>query len=1030
MATVTIERPGVQVIQEFQTVSPTILVPTMPSCIMGPCVQIIEAVQDDGSLNSEAQVSIPARFTAPFVTTYATIAGGNTLELSVNNAASVVVTFAAAPTPAEAADAINTAAIPGLLAGVETSGSTSRLVMYTTQKGDNASIRVVAASAAVLTELDLTVDYKARGFSGYTNYFDLRPSTPDYPDPRGIIEDVVIDYSTIRVFISAGGGTIREVLTTETFLDGATSAVSTTDDGDGDNLTPLLNFAGAKFHDQAAELVGTVDWTTLTYPGDFGVLTLELFVNGVTVLVTFASPGNAAAAAAAIDSALGINGSCALNGSNQPVITSALTGSTSSVEVGDGGTINEATIGLVIGRYAAGKPAPARAQGIADITALVWASVVHGRLLRMSLDGDPYQDLLMPATIASATDLRDEILALWGAGSATLNDAGQLVLWSLEGYGGKESVVRIDTTASDATLLTSLGLTGGGAPFASASAVYGAAYSPEVGDEVWVDGIRLGEIIEIPSTPVNRVRISAEQLLTFTGTTWTVQAKGLDNDAPTLGRPSSDLQIDTTTGAVHVKQELFRDTAGAPTLAGPLLTYMAYTALRKDVSPAAEDFNLLRFGTTTDLEAALSPLDTQNPLGFGLYLAVLNAPGVEVTGLGVDETSATETEGTLDAYTRAFEYLESKDVYSIAPLTHSGDVGLVGQVHVTEMSKPENGLERCVLLNPSRPTRASATLVASGALGNVSGPPTNVVQTGIANLQSLLAAAGLPGPSYVEADDVYIEFESDTNKYLVQSVSGGAVTINDGPLSATNDFYLDGGGSPVFTAAVIDRPFTIKIRGAALTNRTDEATAYADIARGYVDRRVIVTAPDTAKASIDGLETSVAGYYLNCALSGKMSSSAPQQPFTEESLVGFTGVIGASDRYGELQLKIMSGGGLWVIYQEAAGQPVKTRHQLTTDMSSIEKREDSIRRALDFTAKFIRGGLRNFIGRFNITTNVQDAISITLDGLGAFLLRQGVLKAFDVQAIRQSSSAPDTLEIDVDVAVFYPLNKIRLTLVV
>ena len=59
-------------------------------------------------------------------------------------------------------------------------------------------------------------------------------------------------------------------------------------------------------------------------------------------------------------------------------------------------------------------------------------------------------------------------------------------------------------------------------------------------------------------------------------------------------------------------------------------------------------------------------------------------------------------------------------------------------------------------------------------------------------------------------------------------------------------------------------------------------------------------------------------------------------------------------------------GTYWII-QEVANGPLTCRHQLTADVSSIEKRELSITRVVDYTAKFMRAGLRNFIGKFNIT---------------------------------------------------------------
>lgn len=1035
-----IDRPGVQVIQEFQSANPTILVPTMPACVMGPAYQIVEAVEDDGSLNSDALIVMPARLTASFVSSpfeYASM-GGNDLVLSVNNRAAITTTFSGsgALTVTQVADEINEAAIPGLLAVVETSGTQQRLVIYTTLTGDQASLQVDAATtAAVLTSLGFTAGYTARGWSGYDNYFHLDPQIADYPDPRSNLDELDIDYETVRVFINDGAGNVFEALRTESFLRGATSAVTVNDDGDGDNLSPYLDFASADFTDQSASITGTVDWNGLTYPGDFGTFTLEVVVDGTPVTVTFASPADESAAISQLNTQLdaAVSGTTAvLDGSNQPVITSPTTGPTSSIEIGDGGTITEATIGLAIGTYGGGSPAPARAQGNADLSALTFGTDVHGRVLRMSYNGDAHQTLTMPASIASAADIVTAITDLWGASTAALNDASELVLTATDSFGGVESVIRIDKDASDATLLTNLGLTTSGAPFENDDAVYGTAFAPLVGDELWVDGVRLGEITEIPVSPVNRLRIDAEQLLTFTGSTWYIQATGLDNSQATATRPSSDLIVDENSGTVRVKHNLFRESDGVVTLAGPLNTYLGYNALRLDVSPEGEDFSLLRFGTTTALEEELAPLDTQNPLGLGMYFAILNAPGVEVTGLGVGDASATEPDGTLVAYTSAFEYLESKDVYAIAPLTHDNTVGQVAEVHVEELSEPENGLERMVILNPSRPTRKTDTLVASGATGNVSGPPTNDIQSGIANLQALLAAQGLPGPTYAVTDEVFVNFEDDTNNYLVESVVGGVITINDGPLASGNEdnFYYDNAGSPVFTTAIVDRPFTVKIRGAAIANLTEEATAYGEIAQGIANRRVVATAPDQAKATIDGLETIIDGYYLSAALAGRVSSKNPQQPLTEESITGFTGVIGSSDRYGEMQLKIMNGGGLFIFYQEADGQPVKIRMQVTTDMSTVEQRELSILTALDFTAKFIRTGLRNFIGRFNITTNIRDAVSITLDGLGAFLLRQGVLGSFEVNAIRQSESDPTELEIDVTLGVLYPLNTIRVTLIV
>lgn len=922
-----LDRPGVEVIQEFVATTPTILRPSLPACIVGPCKQVVEAVNDEGLLDSGALVTVPARITTPFVDDPFTYAGveSASLYLSVNNGAPAEISLpAGSVTPARIVDVIQTAAVPGITAHVEASDTFQRAVIQTTSKGDNASITVGASTASsIVAAFEWPLGFRTPGFSGYDNALGLRIGAADLPNPRKNGADIKVDYDSIRVFISPGGGSPREVLRTEAFVTGATSAVSVFDDGDGDSLSPYLDFVGA----------------------DFGAA-----------------------------------------------------------------------------------PESAQATGTANLSTANYANV-QGRTLRMSIDGEPYQSVQFAGTVDAGAEVVAAINAAWPGAAALATNS--LVLTSLEEFGGAESSIRIDKTASSAELLTALGLTGVSAPFESTEIVRGAPYAPQVGDEVWIDGLLAGTIVEVPAAPDNRLRLDSEQLLTFEGSSWYVKAKGLSNDLSTEQRPGSDLVVDPNSGTILIKPGLFHTSGGGDVKARGLQVYVAYDALRLDVTSmkSASDFNLLRIGSLSALQDELSPIDTQNPLALGMYFAMLNAPGLEVTGCGVDETNDGAPEGTADGYARAFEYLESKEIYAIAPLTHSPDVGSIAAVHVSAMSEPETGLERIVILNPARPTRKSSALVASGARANVSGVPSDVVQTGLANLQALLAAAGKPGPSYAEADQVYVMFEGDSSHYLIQSVSGGAITVNNGPLSSNSDgYYFEGGGSAVFEDIVVDRPFTVAIRGGTLANRTDEAAAYGDYGRGYRNKRVIVVAPDTIKTTLDGLESAVPGYYAAAAIAGRKSGKSASQPLTEDALAGFTGVVGSQERYSEPQLRIMAGGGLWILYQEADGQPVRTRHQLTTDVSTLLTRESSITDALDYAAKTLRITFRNFIGRFNITTGLIEALNLVCDGVADFFVQNDIFESFSVAEIKQNIDVPDQISIIVDIGTLKPLNKIRVTM--
>lgn len=1023
----TLSRPGVKVYTDFRTASVTPIVPQLPACVMGIAKEVIEAVANDGTLNSSALIALPARLEFPYVAaTYAI--GTLTLKLSVNNGPEQTLTFPlTTPSVAEVKAYIDGLAIPGLLCDIEESGTDQRIVLRTSLTGPYATLAVTGGTGLIVLDLH-SGGYKEVGRGGYNSFFGTNFALPNYPDPRGNLDELVIDYSTVRVFLGTGGGGYTEVSSTASYLRGATAAVSVYDDSDGDNLSPYLTFAGQNFTDGAAVLTGSVDLTVApaALNGSSAIFSMD---GGAPVTVNFAANVTAADVIADINTAFGFT-VATLDASNFLALTSTSSGVDSTFER-TGGTALLANLGLAVGAHADGRVSRARRQGTVDLSGLTYGGAgpfASGLSLIMSLDGEPEQTLVIDSTFTSAADIVTAINLIWqrkGAGSeviASLNGANQLVLRSPNVQGGDESCIRINALG---TATTVIGLT--------ATRVGGNPYAPAIGDAVYGDGIYLGLITEVaPAGVVTRLRLDTEFLLTKTCVNFYIEAQDLGMQSAT--RPSADLTVDSTSGEVVLKAERMRSPAGVPSAAVDLGIYLAYTALRQDVSAVGTNSNLLRISSLTGLETDLSPVNTENPLALGLYFALLNAPGLECYGLGVSATSVDEPYGTLDAWATAFEFIESKDVYAISPLTHAIEVADLADAHVTAMSDPEVGLERCVFFNPTRPTRVANTLIGSGALGNSTGG-VSTFDTGIANLAALLATAGFPAPPYDIDDRIFLRMDNDTNNYLITSVSGSIVTVNTAALAAgtsednTDGFYYDG-GSPAFVDPIVDRPFSVFVRGAVLANLTEEAIAYAAIPSGYLNRRMVFITPDKAKATIDGLEQEIEGFYLCAALAGKTASKLPSDPLTEVGVKGFSGLKGATDRYGEIQYRIMDGGGLWSLYQESAGQPVKTRHQLTSDMSSIEKREFSILTALDFTAKFLRGGLRNFIGRFNITANLQSSISTAVDGLGSFLTSQQVLDAFSVSRLIQNPDQPDSLILDINVKVLYPCNEIRITLIV
>ncbi len=200
------------------------------------------------------------------------------------------------------------------------------------------------------------------------------------------------------------------------------------------------------------------------------------------------------------------------------------------------------------------------------------------------------------------------------------------------------------------------------------------------------------------------------------------------------------------------------------------------------------------------------------------------------------------------------------------------------------------------------------------------------------------------------------------------------------------------------------------------------------MAQQYLNRRQLRLYPDTiVSTAIGGIAQSYPSYYYAAAVAGACASVAPQEPFTRLPLVGFSDVTGPDLE--RAHLDTISAGNA-VIEVDVPGERPAFRLQATTDVSSIESREWSITRAVDFFAKTLRGQLKRRIGRFNITQAYIDDISVLLDGACTSAVTNGIFRSAVVTKLEQDKTQPDTLLIDIQLEVLFPANYIQLTLVV
>jgi len=506
------------------------------------------------------------------------------------------------------------------------------------------------------------------------------------------------------------------------------------------------------------------------------------------------------------------------------------------------------------------------------------------------------------------------------------------------------------------------------------------------------------------------------------------------------GRPNPDFRVDDLGNALIGGELLRNAVTGNPFSNSIADLYIQYTGLRLDVSPLAASPALLSISDVTTLEQVLGPLNQNNPLGLAMFFQIINAPGIACKGMGVSGSSAAEPEGTLTAYTQVASFIQSEEVYAICPLTSAQTVHEMFTTHVGFMSGAAQKGERILITCPLDPLRDNDTVVSSGLSANTTATPNQLTLDTNPN-QGLIDNGINPALPIDEEDEVYIELAvvvgalQEVRRYSVASVNGVLTTFRT---TFTGDFNIDGFYTTTpLTETLVNANWSMEIRGSellipgsTLLDKDRVAATVAARSESIGNRRVISLFPDTVVAVVEGSDQELESFYYGACMTGMVASNPPQQGFTNLPSTGFTGVKGSQDSFSTSQLNIMAGGGTYIIVQDAQGGPVTCRHQVTTDLTSTETREFSITKIVDFVAKFMRTGLRNYIGTFNITQPFLDMLSTVIQGQLSFLEEGGVILGGDLNNLIQDKDNPDTVIVDITLDVPYPCNYIRLTLVI
>ena len=584
-------------------------------------------------------------------------------------------------------------------------------------------------------------------------------------------------------------------------------------------------------------------------------------------------------------------------------------------------------------------------------------------------------------------------------------------------------------------------------------------------DFAWHDGVVLGRVSAIEDFAAGGATFTGAQIVLSEFALdnkkmmnkWYVVADGLvagDSDNPRVEPEASGNDLEQT---YSIKHALNRDSSGVA-ISGGADIYVDYTALRKDVTASAADPGLLVFNSIAEVEANIGPISPDNPLAFGMYLAFLNTSNINIAAFGIDEVTADAPQGTVKAYAEALDFLEMKEVYAIAPLTHDNEVFKVVSQHVTYMSGPTGKKERMAICCPELPSEKLSTLAFSSSDFEISeegGGKFRITDANGGNIMLALNEStvkdsnGNPmnaseGASFLPEQDLYLDRAGDAFRYLITEMP----SVDSVIIEPTNDVWRpgvygpgSGGNSDGYYAsenpvdwAASGEAATIYVRQAA----TDLATTggklstcetLAGIAEEYSNRRLVLVLPDQVGVSIGGLEAAVSGYYLGGAIAAMIGQQNPSQPFTNLPMVGFTRPIGSNDLFSENAMSTAAAGGIYWVVQDNPGGALVSRHQLTTDLTSIKTRELSILKSVDYVAKLMRTQVKRFIGKNNITKQLLEAVSLGMQGSLASVTGSVVAEA-TLDSLTQDSDQPDTIRAEVTLVPFYPANYIKITIYV
>ena len=406
-----------------------------------------------------------------------------------------------------------------------------------------------------------------------------------------------------------------------------------------------------------------------------------------------------------------------------------------------------------------------------------------------------------------------------------------------------------------------------------------------------------------------------------------------------------------------------------------------------------------------EAKAKLGKLVPGNPLGYGTLIALANTTtGVRIAGVPSDD---------VEGFTTVKDRLETiEDVYGIAVLSQEPEILGIFKAHAEQMSVPEVGLWRVAVGSTKLETekiveKGSGKVFATGNGERIGFSDPD------ANFLSKLAKPG---------DTLFVKDKDDVEtKFTISSVISEDIVLVSSSTPFANTGFPEASPNTLYGYYVLKS-----------LNLQEQAEGIADTAKSYGSKRFVHVWPDVV-VSEEGED--LPGYYLACAVVGMTGGLPSHQGFTRISIAGVGGLKHSNNYFNQEQLDVIAGGGNFIFQQLTPGSVPFIRHQLTTEMSTIELREFSFVKNFDYVSKICKDTLDRFLGKWNITPQtlgvLETSMAAVMESLKLYNLPQigSPILGYNLTQVKQHDDIRDRVEIYVEVDFPYPLNTIGLHII-